>query len=56
MRAELVQAIAPLTVCGWLGQACFFTRFLLQWAASERAPASAGGGIADQNDHLSSVG
>ena len=37
MRAELVQAIAPLTVCGWLGQACFFTRFLLQWAASERA-------------------
>ena len=37
MRAEFAQAIAPLTVCGWLGQACFFTRFLLQWAASERA-------------------
>jgi len=25
------------TVAGWLGNACFFSRFLVQWALSERA-------------------
>lgn len=37
MHAELARALSPLAVCGWVGQTCFFTRFLLQWAASERA-------------------
>ena len=26
-----------VTVIGWVGQACFFSRFLIQWLASERA-------------------
>lgn len=26
-----------VTVIGWVGQACFFSRFLIQWMASERA-------------------
>ena len=30
--------LAPATaVAGWLGQACFFSRFFVQWLASERA-------------------
>ena len=30
--------VAPATVAaGWLGQACFFTRFFVQWLESERA-------------------
>ena len=34
-------ALAPATVAaGWLGQACFFSRFFLQWLASERARSS----------------
>ena len=28
---------AALHAVGWVGQACFFSRFLLQWLASERA-------------------
>lgn len=33
--------LAPATVAaGWLGQACFFSRFFLQWLASERAKSS----------------
>jgi lipid-A-disaccharide synthase-like uncharacterized protein len=31
-------AVDPLwKIAGWIGQACFFTRFFLQWLASERA-------------------
>lgn len=30
-------AEAVWTALGWLGNACFFSRFLLQWALSERA-------------------
>ena len=30
-------AEAAWTALGWLGNACFFSRFLLQWALSERA-------------------
>ena len=26
-----------LKAAGWIGQACFFSRFFLQWVASERA-------------------
>lgn len=33
--------LAPATIAaGWLGQACFFSRFFLQWLASERAKSS----------------
>jgi lipid-A-disaccharide synthase-like uncharacterized protein len=33
--------LVPATVAaGWLGQACFFSRFFLQWLASERARSS----------------
>ncbi len=36
MHAEAL--LVPMTqVAGWLGQACFFSRFFLQWLASERA-------------------
>jgi len=32
------QALVPLcTAAGWIGQSCFFARFLVQWLASERA-------------------
>lgn len=41
MCAEIRIAIVPLaTAAGWIGQACFFSRFLIQWLASERARAS----------------
>lgn len=34
-------AIAPaVVVAGWIGQACFFLRFLVQWLAAEKARAS----------------
>ncbi len=36
MPAETVLAPAVVAL-GWLGQACFFARFLAQWLASERA-------------------
>jgi lipid-A-disaccharide synthase-like uncharacterized protein len=29
--------LAPAVAAGWLGQACFFSRFFVQWLASERA-------------------
>ena len=33
--------LVPATIAaGWLGQACFFSRFFLQWLASERARSS----------------
>ena len=36
MRAEAL--LVPASVAaGWLGQACFFSRFFVQWLASERA-------------------
>ena len=39
MHAETL--LVPATVAaGWLGQACFFSRFFLQWLASERAKSS----------------
>lgn len=39
MHAETL--LVPATVAaGWLGQACFFSRFFLQWLASERARSS----------------
>ena len=39
MRAEAL--LLPATVAaGWLGQACFFSRFFVQWLASERAGCS----------------
>lgn len=28
--------MTPISVVGWVGQACFFSRFLVQWIASER--------------------
>ncbi len=37
MAADPAPLAAPAALCGWLGQACFFARFLLQWIASERA-------------------
>jgi len=30
-------ALAPIAAAGWVGQTCFFSRFLVQWWASERA-------------------
>ena len=35
MQAEAL--LAPAAAAGWVGQACFFSRFLVQWLASERA-------------------
>lgn len=32
-----VLLVSATTAAGWLGQTCFFTRFLVQWIASERA-------------------
>ena len=29
--------VPAITAAGWIGQACFFARFFLQWLASERA-------------------
>lgn len=51
MVVESAIAVAPMmivtgmtvtgvTVAGWIGQACFFLRFLVQWLESERAKAS----------------
>jgi lipid-A-disaccharide synthase-like uncharacterized protein len=38
---EVASTIVPLaTAAGWIGQACFFSRVLIQWVASERARAS----------------
>lgn len=38
MVAETGESLALLAkVAGWLGNACFFSRFFLQWLASERA-------------------
>lgn len=39
MDAVAVAAIAlsPLAVLGWTGNACYFSRFLVQWLMSERA-------------------
>ena len=28
---------SPWEILAWIGQACFFVRFLVQWIASERA-------------------
>ena len=37
MAVDLSAALAPLSLAGGLGQACFFSRFFVQWWASERA-------------------
>jgi len=36
VRVEALLA-APAIAAGWVGQTCFFARFLVQWLASERA-------------------
>ena len=41
MVADSASAVATVvTVAGWIGQACFFLRFFVQWLESERAKAS----------------
>lgn len=35
MRALLVFLTHPMAILGLLGQTCFFSRFLVQWVASE---------------------
>ena len=38
---ELLDFLAsPMAVLGLLGQACFFSRFLVQWVASEKRKCS----------------
>ena len=36
MSALLDFLASPMAILGLLGQACFFSRFLVQWVASER--------------------
>jgi len=36
MNALLDFLASPMAILGLLGQACFFSRFLVQWVASER--------------------
>jgi lipid-A-disaccharide synthase-like uncharacterized protein len=36
MRALLDFLAHPMAMLGLIGQACFFSRFLVQWVASER--------------------
>ncbi len=40
MAPEAVALGGGLAALGWLGQGCFFSRFFVQWVASERARAS----------------
>ncbi|MSR63869.1 MAG: hypothetical protein EXS08_15700 [Planctomycetes bacterium] len=37
MVADFSSVLAPISLAGGLGQACFFSRFFVQWWASERA-------------------
>ena len=38
MPSDALTQAGPIAVAaGWIGQACFFSRFLVQWLASERA-------------------
>lgn len=36
MNALLEFIVQPMALLGLVGQACFFSRFLIQWVASER--------------------
>lgn len=40
MMAQLPFSFHPMFLLGLLGQACFFSRFLVQWVASERKKSS----------------